>query len=260
MIATLDCSLEIDPSAIRIWSKAEFASLLVSAGFDLLFSAQTTSQEAPVVITEVRCSPQTYEAFLAKSHLPVSSTRLILISADYNRPDTRNIERYVTELERSRSPLLVLSVNFKQSQLPKRQWLRTEDFTPRENAWVIPDSILEALLHVIFIYDEVAFVEYQDYGGIFFRVSQAKRSGLLPPSLFCEVVCHGNRFYIERITRKFQPASEKSLSSLGEDCCRVGRRCLVSHALHEMALSRSNRNETSWNDANSTATLQRRVK
>src|ERR1700694_2093736 len=208
VIATLDANLEADPSSVRLWSKGEFASFLVSAGFVLLFCAQVMTDQAPIVISEVRCSTEYYEAFLSKSYLPVSSTRLILISADYDHLHTSNIERYVIELERSQSPLIVMSFNRKASQSPTRQWLRAEDFAPKENAWVVPDSILEALLHVIFIYDEIIFVEYQDYGGIFFRVSQAKRSGLLPPSLFCRVVCHGNRFYVERITRKFQPPSE----------------------------------------------------
>jgi GT2 family glycosyltransferase len=101
----------------------------------------------------------------------------------------------------------VLSVGVLRTSAIKRQRLCAEHLVSWPHPSLAPDSLLEAVLHIVFLYDSLECIEFQDYGGLFFRVPQAKRSALLPPHVLCRAVCHGNSFYFERMTKKFQRAA-----------------------------------------------------
>ena len=59
------------------------------------------------------------------------------------------------------------------------------------------DEILLATMQAIFLYDDIRLIEFQDYLGIGHRVSQAKRAGLLPPSVTVMAYVHGNHLYLD---------------------------------------------------------------
>jgi glycosyltransferase involved in cell wall biosynthesis len=82
-------------------------------------------------------------------------------------------------------------------------WIHVSDLCGRsdrplqEIASPDPDEVLRATLQAVFLYDEVRLIEYQDFVGIGLRVAQAKRAGLLPPSVMLLAYAHGNHLYLD---------------------------------------------------------------
>jgi hypothetical protein len=202
-------------ASVRVWSSAELAAFLSGSGFEVLLHEPTGDDQSPIVISELRCSPEHHERWLSQNDLPPASRQLLLLSSDAHHPCSDNIERYVAELTRAGDAPIVLSAGVLRTSAIKRQRLRAEHLVSWLHPSLAPDSLLEAVLHIVFLYDSLACIEFQDYGGLFFRVPQAKRSALLPSEVLCRAVCHGNSFYFERMTKKFQRA-EANLTHLWE--------------------------------------------
>ena len=80
-----------------------------------------------------------------------------------------------------------------------------------EAATLDPDAIFFAAQQAIFIYDEVRLIEYQDYLGIGFRIAQAKRARLLPPSIKILAYAHGNHLYLDAASGKIGHARDPKL-------------------------------------------------
>jgi hypothetical protein len=219
VIATLDRT-QVETSNLsgrcwRLWDADEIAVLLTGSGFELLPRGPARS-DSSVVISEAKCTPAWYDGFLQQHGFPASSTRLVLVSANWEACETTNIERWIAESERAGwKPPVVLTLGGPFATLKVNTGLRASDFAEWANAWLAPEAAMEAVLHVVFLYDELEQIEFPDYGGCFFRVSQAKRSGLLPPAVATVVVCHGSNFYAEHVSRGFQPP-DRNLMHLWE--------------------------------------------
>lgn len=211
IIATFDraCMEEAWPLECwrRLWTAQEIIDFLTASGFDLL-SSVSLGIDNIVVASEVSCTPKQYDDFLERNGLPPKSSRLVLMSAieKIETVNAANIEMWLVESRHlvSQSPI-VLSLGGASAAASSNDWLRVWDFASWEERVLAPEAALEAVLHIIYLYDELDQIVYQDYGGYFFHVSQAKRAGLLPPDIVCVVVCHGSNFYLERMGREFQP-------------------------------------------------------
>ncbi len=197
----------------RLWTAEEFAGFLAASGFQQV-SNGVTGTENYVVVSKVRCTLAHHAAFLRDHGLPAQASRLVLISSDFENPETDNIEQWIAESERL-APAIVMSMGGPFNSSRARTALRVCNFAEWENAWISPEAALEAVLHVVYLYDELERIEYQDYGGCFCRISQAKRAGLLPTTVTSVVICHGSNFYVERVNRQFQPP-QQSLTHLWE--------------------------------------------
>ncbi|HUS10559.1 MAG TPA: glycosyltransferase [Pyrinomonadaceae bacterium] len=211
-IASIDASGTGPTSRHGLWTAPEFSRFLTSAGFHLL-STHRSGEHVAVVICELMCTHEQYEQFLIRHGLPPRSSRLVLIASDADNAATTNIERWVSETERLGSQAIVLADGAFHS--PAHSWLRVGRFLNLENATERPEAVLEAVLHLVFLYDELDRIEYQDYGGVFFRISQAARANLLPPRISCLAICHGSNFYVERMAQELQPP-HRNLTHLWE--------------------------------------------
>ena len=203
-----DDALPPDARYRRRWTGEEFANFLAAAGFERHSGAADGDGRSGMVVTEVGCTRGYYDRFLEMHRLPPASSRLMLVSTDTDDRETDNIERYIVELGRQTDqPPIVLTAGGPFLDALSGACIRAEYLAEWDEPWTAPDGLLEAVLHVVFLYDEVQQIEFHDYGGAFFRVPQAKRAGLIPPTVECVVVCHGCNFYIERMTKEFQPAT-----------------------------------------------------
>jgi glycosyltransferase involved in cell wall biosynthesis len=72
-----------------------------------------------------------------------------------------------------------------------------------------PDDIaLRCVEKLVSLLPSIRYVEYQEYGGIGARISQAKSAGILPNTLTTVVHCHGNQHYLENANERWMHAPE----------------------------------------------------
>jgi glycosyltransferase involved in cell wall biosynthesis len=202
---------------IREWNSVELAGFLASAGFQLLdiTIGKRTDQSSTtdLILAELGCDPDHYANFLADQALPTSSRHLILVAENADRrrtPDIRHYAAAVGRLADERPLVLALSDHGPGDALDAAAWSGTE--IEPGNA---PEAALAALLHLLFIYDELEMIHCSDEAGLFFRVAQAKRAGLLPPATSFRVVCLGSSLLGERSAAHFQ-GPEKNYTHLCE--------------------------------------------
>lgn len=197
--AALDASgLPESANYMRLWYPSEIQALLASAGFELRSAHPAESG----CICECGCSTASYSAFLKSHQLPEPSELLVLMAPDSLAGGGPHLRRALDELIQCTgiNPL-VLSVDFPE---PPANWVRAEALAHWDNAWQTPEGVLEAVKQLVFLYDGLRLIDYPDHGGVFFRVAQAKRAGLLPTDILCQVTCHGSHFHIEQVRKEWQ--------------------------------------------------------
>jgi GT2 family glycosyltransferase/glycosyltransferase involved in cell wall biosynthesis len=204
-----------NPAHVRQWTTDEFRQMLESCGFkvenlDLVAQNQWDSFNRTIV-AEISCDDAFYAHFLTANGLPQPSDHLIVTSEHSSALSTGGIGTYyhVAE-EHSKNRRLVLYsgggglpddgswVAFARNS----GWLHAADLCGRSNVSrgalsIDPDEVLNALQIVLFLYDEIRLIEYQDYMGIGYRIAQAKRAGMLPANIFVMAYAHGNHGYLD---------------------------------------------------------------
>ncbi len=201
-------SSSLDP--IRLWSTAELEFFLESSGFEVRQAECDRSDRldptGDTIIREVGCDPSGYERFLLSHGLPPPASRLVLLGPKDPDGSTKDVRLYLSHLERvSRSRPLVLTLGQErmESWLCASMWSGFEIDGENE-----AEAALAAVLHLVFLYDDIRLIECQDETGSFFRVAQARRAGLLPPQVGFMVVCHGSTFLREKTIGGFRPPED----------------------------------------------------
>lgn len=203
-----------NPSHVRQWTLTEFGLSLRSAGFELASIGRVNQNKFDdskrTIVAELLCSDESYTTFLEKHRLPRRGDHIVITTEHGHALRTGGIGsyyRYADEnLERSPVYLFTGSHGLPADWLAfvrRKGWVHVKELSgprvppPSLPTFDTPDDILEAFLSVMFLYDEVALVEYQDYVGIGARVAQAKRARLVPPSITVCAYAHGNMFYLD---------------------------------------------------------------
>jgi GT2 family glycosyltransferase len=200
-----------DPDATyRQWTQRELCAFLEAAGFEVV---QAVSTLGAVAITELRCSPGFYAEFLARHCLPPANPRLMLLDAAVARDGHREASVVLEQFARVAGSVPLVLVVFAARGVTA--WLRAEELAYWDNPWLAPNGVLDAVLQLVFLYDGVQEILFADLGGAFFRVPQAKRAGLLPPSITCAAICLGNNAYAEHRAEAFQDP-DRNLTHLWE--------------------------------------------
>jgi glycosyltransferase involved in cell wall biosynthesis len=208
-------ALPDNPGHIRQWTLNEFGLAMMSAGFVIQkIGRLRQNQYDPhdrAICCELSCTPEFYSDWLSHHELPPAAQHLVITTEHAKLERTGGIGTYVQlAAEADGHPRLVLLAGA--MGLPEAGWskaarsfglLHVADICGgasrplHEISTPDPDEILQAVNQTLFLYDDVRLIEYQDYLGIGYRVAQAKRAGLLPPSITVLAYAHGNQLYLD---------------------------------------------------------------
>lgn len=200
---------------VRQWTLNEFGLAMLSCGFQLLRIGRLPQNKFDRndrnICCELACSPESHRHWLWEQGLPPPADHLVLTTEHAKADRTGGIGTYL-QLAQEADGMPRLIVFAGAMGLPEanwsgvarsRGWIHVADICGRGNsplAEVAPidtNEILQAVIHTLFLYDDVRLIEYQDYLGIGHRVAQAKRTGLLPPSITVLAYVHGNHVYLD---------------------------------------------------------------
>ncbi|MBR0679958.1 glycosyltransferase [Roseomonas eburnea] len=200
---------------VRQWTLNEFGLAMMSAGFIVRRIGRLPQNAwdacARTICAELACTAEHCRRWLHDHGLPPPAAHMVLTTEHARAERTGGIGTYIQLAEEAdRQPRLILFAG--NMGLPEerwweaaraRGWIHVADMCGRSGlplrdvAAVDPDDILAAAMQALFLYDEVRLIEYQDYLGIGYRVAQAKRAGLLPPSVSVVAYAHGNQLYLD---------------------------------------------------------------
>lgn len=162
----------------------------------------STNHEKPFGITFFGCSEQEYDSFLAGAKVQPSTKILNITTESVMLEVTGGIGRYCEEFDKSQVPSLfllalhgVFDINTDSSS---NRWVTLSELTGSyPGSGLDYEGVLQATFQIIFVFDELEIIEFQDYLGVGYRISQANSIGLLPSSMRVHCVAHGNQFYIQ---------------------------------------------------------------
>ncbi len=226
-----------DPSRHREWTLNELGLALRGMGFEVrgigwiqggwitqgwiqegwIPQGEREPQDRPhglerTVVAELSCDEAGYEAFLLRNGLPGRSDHLVLTTEHADASSEGEIGAYHRNVDRVLdSPRLFLFAGA--SGLPEewhafvrqRGGLHVAEFCGRASAGlsgiaaVDAQEALRAVTQLVFLYDGIRLVEYQDFLGIGHRIAQAKRARLLPPTVTVLAYAHGTHFYLDHL-------------------------------------------------------------
>jgi len=178
LLATLGRTPALEPLHRRMWSAREAAAMLDAACFETL--EQSGSRFT------LRCSAASHPEVLARHGLPAAAERLLVVGE---------------HAPAAREGAIVLCTG----NPGVKPWLAADRISPCSDPAAAPEHLLDAVLHLVFLYDGLSEIEYADLGGECFRVAQAKQTGLIPPAIRTTVVCQGSSAYRERQRGAFDP-------------------------------------------------------
>ncbi len=208
-----------DPARFRTWALDELGLALRGAGFEVCAIGHVPHENREIseqtILVELRCDEESYRAFLIRNGLPTPSDHLVLTTEHADAPSALGIGTYHGSVARVlESPRLLLFAGA--GGLPEgwcsfvgqRGWLHVAeccgaDAGLSEIAAVDAQEALRAVLHLVFLYDDIRLIEYQDHLGIGHRIAQAKRARLLPPTVTVLCYAHGTHFYLDHARGAF---------------------------------------------------------
>ncbi len=218
-------SVPDNPTHIRQWTASELERALISGCFIVESIKHVPENQFDdlnrTILTELSCNEEAHHKALAAMNLPAASDHLVITTEHSRAQKTGGIGTYYEISEHSTGmPRLILYVGG--AGLPehwseycgKEGWMHVAalngraDATYNEVSSINHHAILDAVFTVIFLYDQIKLIEYQDYLGIGSVVAQAKRAGLIPNSIFILAYAHGNHLYLDNAAgeiNRFRP-------------------------------------------------------
>lgn len=195
---------------IREWSREELVSLVSNAGLEVSRSGWTRCNQWDEFFTTIfvqatynaqrhlRRLRQTFGA--PKDWAP---EHLLITSELHGFTPSGGIGSFVIEQRNNygeeKTLLLVASEGIIRGAERPIFALLPEELCSGADLASLPleDRVLGAVEHALFLFPGIRTVEFQDYQGIGCRVAQAKRAGMIPPTVIVAVHCHGNTHYLE---------------------------------------------------------------
>lgn len=191
------------------WTTSAMAVALRESGFSV--RGQSTawlgeplaSESVDVILFS--CTSEEHEEFLKVRCLPAASPHLTITTEHADLERSGGIGTYVKLVEAASDPKPLVLVagdlglgSSWREVFRARGWIHVTDFAPDASvSCVDPDVILEVVRQIAFLYHDLRLIDFQDYGAIGYRVSQARRAGVLGGiSVACHA--HGNHAYLER--------------------------------------------------------------
>lgn len=200
---------------VRQWTLNEFGLAMMATGFQVRrigrLPQNQFDQHERGTVAELSCSVDFHRQWLSEHGFPPPSDHLIITTEHARAERTGGIGTYTQLAEeaddRGRVILFAGAMGLPEegwwNACREKGWIHVSDICGRsasalqQVAQLDPEEILQAVLQTLFLYDDVRLIEYQDYLGIGLRVAQAKRAGLIPPSVALFAYAHGNHLYLD---------------------------------------------------------------
>ena len=183
-----------------------FISAMQDSGFHLEnLSTPTSSCFEGIYGTRIQlfsCSSNHYRNFLNEIGVAENTRTLNVTTESVHLPRTGGIGKYCENFDLSETPsiflLAVSGSGLNETTRTKNLWVDVDGFEANVRSGQLPyDEVLLSCLQILFIFDEIELIEYQDYLGIGYRIAQAKQSGLIPRGVTLNCVAHGNQYYLQ---------------------------------------------------------------
>lgn len=196
---------------VREWTHEELVLFCQASGFQVERYGHTRANQFDenysTIYIQLRCEPTQYMEFLRTNGLVHDHVmpRHLLVTSEYaGLHSTGGIGSFVVEqrLIYGVEHTLCLYIGSGESQndeVLRRFKLISPRMLIDEVSLSAPmeEIALAATLQLLFYFPDISKIEYPDYQGVGCRVAQAKRAGILPPSLQVVVHCHGATHYLE---------------------------------------------------------------
>lgn len=189
-----------------VFEEEFFYESMIDAGFQPRSMSnrlrELTTPEDSFRINFFGCTDKEHFSFLTDVRVDPGTKVLNITTESAALEVTGGIGRYCEEFDKSQvSSLFLLAlhdVSLVNTEKDKNLWVTLDDLVGSSpNGGLDYDGVLQATYQLMFVFDELEIIEYQDYLGIGYRVSQANKVGLLPSSMRLHCVAHGNQFYIQ---------------------------------------------------------------
>lgn len=218
VITIIAASKTGDSSCYRGWENQELVALFQDAGFEI------EEWDPDSRLFQIKFSEDKYREFLASLNLPVMGEHL-LITTELPEVVNGNIGRYVREkwhaLGEKQLVLYLPPKNSPESESRARQWgyLVPRQILDRVSSYakdlpipqlgINPSEIAQVVGQLLFLYDSIRTVEYQDHLGIGCRIAQMKRAGLISSDIVTRVVAHGSLPFREMVRQSWGTLEEQ---------------------------------------------------
>ena len=209
--------LPSNPAHFREWTLEELCSFIGSCGFQIERQGYDCSESTDSVkksgVLEITCSHEYHLSFLENNGFPGESPHLIITSEHRDSFARGDIGSYVEAIESlaREKPIVLFIGNTGMSHssfLKERKWLSPEFLLRKRDFQDEGDLVLEATKQILFFYERIKLIEYQDSRGFAYRVAQAKKAGFFPLDTITKVTCHGVLSLIEHGCETWLPFSE----------------------------------------------------
>ena len=203
-------ALPPDDAHVREWSADEIARFLQACGFEIELAAPlpVDSDGGPsATLLLARCVRDEYEAFLRRHGLPPSDLGRVVFTALFPSADAppRLVDATASTFGVDAGGSTAGRVGFchlgsDPPPLPEGGYrIDPAALLPESpgRPEPMPELALRLAEQVVFLYHDLAALEYQDAGGVGLRIAQAKRSGLLPAPALTIARCLGTAVYRE---------------------------------------------------------------
>jgi glycosyltransferase involved in cell wall biosynthesis len=188
------------------FTEIEFQESMEQSGFKLEHLNVSDKTQQP--LTDVlhsslfSCSSTHYAKFLQDNGVSPGTKILNVTTESVYLPRNGGIGKYCENFDLSDTPsiflLAVCGVEIGKTRENGNLWVGVDEFPRGHSAGQsLYEEVFLAFLQVLFIFDEIELIEYQDYLGVGYRIAQAKQSGIIPKSISLTCVGHGNQFYVQ---------------------------------------------------------------
>lgn len=201
--------LPLNKSHYRGWSLERLVAYLKSSGFTIKRAGHYGDNS----IIEITANEESHCALLRSYGLPTPKDSIIITTEHADTKSTGGIGSYVKEVEMvtGDSRPIVLTVTGEPFQdimitsgvadniIDIHTIIDHPATTSHTSNWRSSSiAVYEAIKLIIFLYDQLRVIEYQEYQGVGARIAQAKAAGDLPAEITLVARCHGSQVYIDR--------------------------------------------------------------
>jgi glycosyltransferase involved in cell wall biosynthesis len=215
-------SMPANGAHLREWTLAELMQFLVSAGFFPVRHGLTRMNQFDpdfsTIFVELSCRKDHYVQFLKRAGLIFHDVfpRHLIVTLEYaGVHNTGGIGTFAAEqrITYGRGATLCLFAGDVSSvdvaPLRNEELVTPGDVLDWSDIESLPveDRILRAVQQLLFFFPSLETIQYADYQGHGCRIAQAKRAGMLPPTVEVVVHCHGGTHYLENAHESWFGAS-----------------------------------------------------
>lgn len=200
-----------NPAHVRQWTLRELGMAMLSSGFEVEVLGRAPQNQfdadARTIVAQLWCTEESHRDFFARNGWPAPANHVVVTCEHAETGAGGGIGSYCAELSKLEvAPIFLftgqvgLTPERRASEARQHGWLHTDSFrAAADSPGDGPDAVgaWAAIEHLVFLYDQIRVVEYQDYLGIGLHIAQGKRAFLLPPEVTTACYAHGNNFYLD---------------------------------------------------------------